>query len=318
MDMARKMNHIVTLDHAVFHDFRNAGYGCERRLELVGYVGGKFPAKLFPFHLACHIHGQDHQPVKHTAFQHRIDYDTDVAASRVDHFRAACAPDGQIHRFAEAFAPVQGKQGTILSQMIHIQQFQNTLVVGQDFSIGIRHQETFAHMAGDHLEFPLLLLQLVHLRSDGLVLISQFFQKRRKLRIDFSLFRMLRIDTVDRLHDPFRKLQSQNGAQSQSYGRDQDHRPDHPLDQRAYGLLRSGKTQDRSVAQQLGIIQGLLLQRGRFSRTPTLSLRPGEDDLLPVRMVLHGGRIGIVVIQNGSCGTDQRYPITSRRKRLQI
>ena len=61
IDLARETAHIGRLNQPVHHDLGISGNRGERRFQLVGDIGGKFPAKLFPALLLSHIEDDDHR-----------------------------------------------------------------------------------------------------------------------------------------------------------------------------------------------------------------------------------------------------------------
>ena len=60
VNISGKFLHVLRLNHILHQHAGNGVDGGQRRLHLVGYVGGKFPAQLLPMLLLGHIQQQHH------------------------------------------------------------------------------------------------------------------------------------------------------------------------------------------------------------------------------------------------------------------
>ena len=147
--------------------------------------------------------------------------------------------------------------------------------------------------------------QLFLVAPDLRLLCAHFLKQRLDLLILLSTEiggRRIGIDPVDRLDDFFRQSGRQNQRNGKSDQSDDGNGLRKPEDQRPKGILHAGKTQHRSIRQQLRGVKQLFRQRLRIAAAFPVSGFKRFLHFLALQMVPHIRTGGLVVVENRAVG----------------
>ena len=200
-DAADKDRHILRLHQTVLHQLRAAHDGLQRRFQLMGHIGGKFPAIPLGQRLLCHVERQDHR-----AGNGALGFDAahihlvlPALALRVD--LAVALFHGGLQRMAHIAAPFDGQEVLSHTGAACAEQGTGRRVDAEDHALFVQQHQPFPHIAGDLVKFIPLALQFLHMRVDLTALLVDTAQQRRQFLIGIIVHRMLQIQLIERLHN---------------------------------------------------------------------------------------------------------------------
>ena len=298
VDVGGEAPDVLLLHQTVLHDLGHAGDGGEGGLQLVGHVGGELPAHLLRLLPLGDVQQHQHRAGRLPVPEDRVAQQLEDAAGPLHAHLAAASVQHLLHQLLEDVAAVQGEDAGLLGGGGRPQQPQDPGVVGQNPPPGVQEQEALGHVLGEGGELLLLLAQLVHLGPDGVVLPADAGEQRGQLVIDLAVLRPLQIQLQDGPDQPLGQPGGQGGGEDEGDDQDEHNGRGHGHQQVDHRALAPRQPDHRPVVQPVGHIDGQLGQGGRLPPGRPLTSEQGLLDLLPVGVVLHGGGVGLVVIED--------------------
>ena len=202
IDASCKNLHILILHKSVLHDLCKAGNRSQRCFQLVGNIGGKFSAQLFPFYFFGYVHQKNHRTFCLVFSCDRIGDHLDVAAIQTENFVLMISFKNLLHNTSEVLGTVQKIYAFPGSDLVYLKKLPDTGVSGKYHGITVDHKKTLLHVLRNNGEFFLLSSGRLKLQTDLTVLTVNFADKRFHLFIHINFFRMFQIQIVKRFHHP--------------------------------------------------------------------------------------------------------------------
>ena len=175
-------------------------------------------------------------------------------------------------------------------------------------ALPVQEQKALGHVVGEGGKLGLPLLEQVHLLLDGVVLPLQAGEEGGELVVGLTVLRVLQIQAQNRLDQPLGQPGGQHRREQQRQNQDDQNGLDHGDEQQPHRLLGAGQTDHRPVGEPLGDIQGLLRQSGGEALGGARLRGQGLPDLLPVGVVLHGGGVRLIVVEDCAVGGHPGHP----------
>ena len=228
-----------------------------------------------------------------------------------------------VHRFAKGFAAIEGQHIFLVAahHVLHLrgnaQNLQGAGVAGEDVAFVVDQQQALLHVVGNHFQFFLLLHRLQQLFAYRLLLPADFGQQRRQFIIALVFLWIFQIELVERLDNFAGNAGRQKAHHQQNADHNANYRLDHALQHSRRGVLGAGNAQNIAVLQADSAVHHLLPEGVGAAGGLCVAILQRHLHLLPVQVVVHLGRVGIVVKQDRSIRRDQRHPLRIRRQIVQ-
>ena len=305
-DMPHEPGHVVGLHHAVLQQLRAADDALQGRFQFMGHVGGELPSVPLGKGLLRHVEGQQHR-----AHSLAVGLDAGhvelILPSALLHACLSVAglhgiPQGAAHRHVT----LHRQQRLSHTALVRVEGGAGRRVDAQHRAAVVHKHQALRHAGGDLREFLRLPPQGAQLVVDLPPLVLQPSQQGRKLLIGVILQRMLQIQPVQRLYDAPGHLPRQHRRQDEGRGDDQQDGRQHADQQHAHRHPAGGQTQHCAVRQPLCVVQHLLQQRGAVPAGLAHTGLQCLPHLLPLGVVLHGGRVRPGVVQHRAVSAQPR------------
>ena len=202
IDASCKNLHILILHKSVLHDLCKAGNRSQRCFQLVGNIGGKFSAQLFPFYFFSYVHQKNYRTFCLVFSCDRVGDHLDITAIQTKNFVLMISFKNLLHNAPEFFGTVQQIHTFSCSDFVYLKKFSHTGVNGKHHGVTVDHKKTFLHVLRNNGKLFLLPSGCLKLQTDLTVLAVDFADKRFHLFIHIDLLRMFQIQVVERFHHP--------------------------------------------------------------------------------------------------------------------
>ena len=211
MNPSGKVADILLTYHAVLNDFRVAGNRHQRGFQLMGHIGGKFPADFFRFLLLRHIQNQNYS--SGNCFRHpdRISQKLIVPVSQFQKLLAFLSGQSLLQSLLQHLIAVDGNDIVIDALFLSYPEQSLRGPVNSQHCRPVGDDQPVLHVFRNRHVFFLILLQLFHLILNLPVLPADPPQQRTDLLVGISVFRrMLQIQLVDGFYNAVRHPSREN------------------------------------------------------------------------------------------------------------
>ena len=162
-NVADEARNVLRLYQSVFQQLRAAQNGVQGRFQLMGYVGGKFPAALLRILPIRDVHGQNHQPDYRVPGYNAAEEEL-VCSPLSDGLHLMTAvPKGSFHRRGHVRPAVHRAEGAADAVAVRLKQGHCRRIDAQHHAVPVQKHQPLPHAGGDLLEFIGFLLELLHL-----------------------------------------------------------------------------------------------------------------------------------------------------------
>ena len=305
VDIPGEARHIFGADHTGFHQLRVAGDGMQGRFQLVGDIGGEFPALGLRPAFFRHVQQQQHDAGDAAAVFDGVGLHLVLAAQHGEIGLRPVARQGLIHHRFQHILLGDGVDADAHEGPGQTDDPGGGGVHGQHHAPVVDQHQTLVHAVGDGIEFPLFALELLLLALELALLGIDAAQEGIQFLITGVGHGIVQVQLVQRPDDGSGQPGSHPHGQHNGQHDDDQNGLHHIHHQGHGGILGHGQSQHAAIGKPLGGIDELLRQSVGIADGIAGAADQRLADLLTLQMVFHGLGVGVAFVEDAAVGADE-------------
>ena len=288
----------------------------QRGFQLMGHVGGEFPAQRLRLFLFRNVEKEQRRPGGLVPGDDGGGLQPVPSMPKRNGLLRPLPAQGLFHRVLQADVSVKRQDVRANTESAVPQNLRGGGVDADDFALPVQQDHALAHAAHNGIQRILLSLKRRLLPFELLLLGLRPPQEGHELLVSAIERCRVQIQLGQRPHDSPGNIHRQKRGQDD---RHKEHGADglrHAKRQRQDRVLRNGQPQHRAVRQALGGIQGAEHQGGGIAQALAVAGGEGLHHLLPRQMVFTGD--GLAVVEHRAVRADPSDAVMLNVQALKI